>query len=87
VVRERGLGDLEQRDELAHADLARVPAEHVDELQAHRIAERLGDLGHAGGLHVLHVGIDDGHAARLAGRPLLLRGKLQIDRHRSIYID
>jgi len=34
VVRERGLSDVEQRDELAHADLPGVAAQHVDELQA-----------------------------------------------------
>ena len=46
VVRERGLGDVEQRDELAHADLAGVLAQHVDELEPDRVAERLGDVGH-----------------------------------------
>ena len=44
VVRERRLPDVEERDELADADLARVLAQHVDELDAHRVPERLGDL-------------------------------------------
>ena len=38
----RGLGEVEQRHELADADLARVLAQHVDELEADRIAEGLG---------------------------------------------
>jgi hypothetical protein len=38
-VRDRGLGEVEQRHELAHADLAGVLAEHVDELQADRVTE------------------------------------------------
>ena len=54
---------------------------------ADRVAERLGDLGHALGLGALDVGVDDRLAARLAGGALRLGGKLQIDRHRSIYID
>ena len=81
VVRERGLGDVEQRHQLAHADLARVLAQHVDELQADRVAERLGDLGHADRLLALDVGIDDRLAARLAVRALGLGRELQIDRH------
>ena len=43
VVRDGGLGEVEQRDQLAHADLAGVLAQHVDELQPDRVAERLGD--------------------------------------------
>ena len=73
--------------QLAHADLAGVLAQHVDELQADRVAERLRDLGHPHGLLALDVGIDDRLATRLAGRALLLGGQLQIDRHRSMYID
>ena len=85
--REGGLGDVEQRHQLAHADLAGVLAQHVDELQADRVAERLGDLGHALGLVALDVGVDDGLAARLAGGALLLGSELQIDRHLYTYID
>ena len=79
--RERGLGDVEERHQLADADLAGVLAQHVDELQPDRVAERLGDLGHALGLLALDVGVDDRLAARLAGRALGLRRELQIDGH------
>ena len=82
-----GWAIVEQRHELAHADLARVLAQHVYQLQADRIAERLGDLGHARRLGALDVGVHDRLAASLAGRALLLRGELQIDGHQSIYID
>ena len=51
----------------------------VDELEAHRVAERLGDDRHANRVLALDVGVDDGLAARLAGGPLLLRRQLQID--------
>ena len=78
---------VEQRHQLADADLAGVLAQHVDELQADRVAERLGDLGHADRLLALDVGIDDRLAARLAGRALGLRRQLQIDGHRSTSID
>ena len=82
-----GCDDVEQRHELADAHLAGVLAQHVDELQPDRVAERLGDLRHPLGLLALDVGIDDRLAARLAGGALLLRRELQIDRHRSTYID
>ena len=79
------LGDVEQRDELADADLARVLAQHVDELQPDRVAERLGDLGHALGLLALDVGVDDRLAARLA-RPGASASERAPDRRPSIYI-
>ena len=66
---------------LADADLAGVLAQHVDELEADGVAERLGDRGHPLGLGALDVGVDDRRAARLAGRALLLRGELHIDGH------
>ena len=43
VVRERRLGDVEERLQVADAHLTRLPAEHIDDLHAHRIAERLAD--------------------------------------------
>ena len=70
-----------KRDQLAHADLAGVLAQDVDELQPDRVAERLGDLGHALGLLALDVGVDDRLAARLAGGALGLGHELQIDGH------
>ena len=57
------------------------------ELEADRVAERLGDGGHAKRVLALDVGIDDRRAARLSDGTLGLRCKLQIDRHRSIDID
>jgi hypothetical protein len=87
VVGKGGLGDIEQRHELAHAHLAGMLAEDVNELQAYRVAERLGDLGHAGGVLALDVGIDNGLAAALAGSALVLGSQLQIDTHRYTYID
>ena len=68
------LGDVEQRHQLAHADLAGVLAQHVDELQPDRVAEGLRDGGQAVGLLALDVGIDDRLAARLAGRALASSG-------------
>jgi hypothetical protein len=83
VVAERRLGHLEEGDQLVDADLAGVLAQDVDELQADRVADRLGDLGHAQRLLALDVGIDDRLAARLGSvRALGLRGELQIDGHR-----
>ena len=64
-----------------------VLAQHVDELEANRVAERLGDLGHADRLLALDVGIDDRLAARLPGGALGLGRQLQIDRHLSTNID
>jgi hypothetical protein len=79
------LGEVEEGDELAYADLAGVLSEHVDELQADGVAQRLGDRGHAFGLMALHVGVDDGLAAGLPGRALLFGSELQIDGH-QIYV-
>ena len=87
VVRDRRLGEVEERDELADADLAGVLAQHVDELHPDRVAERLGDGGEALGLLALDVGVDDGLAAGLARGALLLRSQLQIDGHQSTYIN
>jgi hypothetical protein len=50
-----------------------VLAQDVDELEAHRVAEGLGDGRHALGRAALDVGIDDRRAAWLAGRALGLR--------------
>jgi len=72
VVRERGLRDVEQRHELAHADLPGVLTQDIDELQADRIAEGLRHLGHADRLLALHVRVDDGSQQRSpAGRFVL----------------
>ena len=81
------LREVEERDELADADLAGVLSQHVDELHPDRVAERLGDLAIRSACGALDVGIDDGLAAGLAGGALLLRGKLQIDSHLCTYID
>jgi hypothetical protein len=83
VVGERGLGDAEQRHQLAHAHLPGVLAQHVDELQADAVAERLGDRRHPQRLFALDVGVDDGLAARLAGGTLDL-GARAPDRRSSI---
>jgi hypothetical protein len=64
-----------------------VLAEDVDELDPHRVAERLGDARHPLRLLALDVGVDDRLAAGLAGGSLLLRGQLQIDSHQYTYID
>src|SRR4051794_12513609 len=87
VVGHGRLPDVEERRELANADLARVLAQDVHELEADRIAERLGHGRHPLGLPALDVRVDDGLAAGLAGGALLLGGELQIDRHRCTYID
>jgi hypothetical protein len=58
-----------------------VSAQHVDELQADRVAEGLGDVGHAGGVLALDVGMDDRLAARPPGRALLLGDELELDGH------
>lgn len=84
---ERGLGDVEQRHQLADADLPGVLAQHVDELQPDRIAECLRDLRHAQRLIALDVWVDDGLAAGPAGGALLLGGQLKIDSHQSTYIN
>ena len=83
VVAQRGLGDVEERHELADADRAGVLAQHVHELQPDRVPEGFGDVGQTGGLFAVDVGVDDGLAARRAGGPLGLRLELQIDVHRN----
>src|ERR1035437_2760306 len=80
------LRDIEERYQLADADHAGVLAQHVDELQADRVTERLGDLGHPKCVISRDIGIDDGLAAALAGCSLLLWHQLHIDQHRSTYI-
>src|SRR5947209_5341169 len=87
VVRERGLGDVEQRHELADADLPGVLAQDVDQLQADRVAERFRHRGDPGRALALDVRVDDRLATWLAGRALVLRRELQIDGHLSTYID
>src|ERR1019366_10003506 len=71
----------------ADANLAGVLAQHIDELQANRIAERLSDLRDPLRLVALDIGVDDGFAARLPSRPLGFRRELQIDVHQSQDID
>ena len=82
-----GLREVEEGDQLAHADLPGVLAQHVHELEADRVAERLGHVRHPLGLAPLDVGVDDGLAARLASRALLFGGQLQIDGDRYTMID
>ena len=72
VVGDGRLAEVEQRHELAHADLAGVLAQHVDELKANGIGDRLRQHRHALGLLALDVRVDDGLAAALAGGALLL---------------
>ena len=86
-MRDRGLGELEEGHQLAHADLSGVLSQHVHELHAYRIAECLRDAAHALGLIALDVGVDDRLAARFADGALLLRSELQIDSHLSTYIN
>ena len=86
MVGDRGLGEVEERDQLADADFSGVLAQDINELHPHRVAERLGDLGHADGLLALHIRIDDRLATWAAGGPLLLRGEFQIDGHLFTYI-
>jgi arsenate reductase (thioredoxin) len=84
---DRRLGELEQRHELADADLAGVLSKDVDELHSDRVAERLRYLSHPFALGPLDVGVGDRLAARLAGGALLLRDQLQIDCHLFEYIN
>jgi hypothetical protein len=58
-----------------------VLAQHVDQLQPDRVPEGFGHARHPVRLLAIDVRVDDRLAARLADRALLLRGKLQIDRH------
>jgi arsenate reductase len=87
VVRDGGLGEVEEGNELADADLARVLAQDVDELHADRITQRLGDVRHPLRVLARDVGVDDGLAAGLADGALLLGGELQIDSHLFTYIN
>ena len=50
-----GLLHVEEGDELAHADLARVLAQDVHERQPDGVAEGLGDLGHALGVGAVDI--------------------------------
>ena len=64
--------------------------QHVHQLQADRVTQRLGDLGHSDRLLTLHIGIDDRLAARLACRAFRFGGQFedgQIDAHRYTDID
>jgi hypothetical protein len=64
-----------------------VLSQHVDELEANGVAQRLRDRRHALGLLALYVWIDDRLAAGLARGALLLGDELQIDGHQCTYID
>jgi glycerol uptake facilitator-like aquaporin len=86
VVRERGLGDIEQGHQLADADLAGVLAQNVYELQTDRVTKCLRDLRHPQRVIAIDVRVDNGLTTALTIGPLLLRGELQIDWHRSTYI-
>src|SRR5215218_7027248 len=87
VMGDGGLGQIEQRDELAHANLAGVLPEYVDELKADRVSERLGNQGHALGFAAFEVGVDARLAARLASWSFVFRCELEFDRHLSSCID
>ena len=76
LLRALWLGEVEEGNQLADADLAGVLAEDVHQLHADRIAERLGHNANALGLLALDVRIDDGLATGLARRALLLRCEL-----------
>jgi hypothetical protein len=71
-MRDRRLREIEQGNELTDADLAGVLAQDVDELDAHRVTERLRDLRHPLSLLALDVRVDNRLAAAFARRPLLL---------------
>jgi arsenate reductase (thioredoxin) len=87
VMRHRRLREFEEGDQLAHADLAGVLLEHVDELQARRVAQGLGDVGDSDRLCAVNVGVDDRLTAWIAGGALALRGQLQVDSHPYTDID
>jgi hypothetical protein len=59
-----------------------VLAQHVDELEADRVAECLGDLREPQRLGALDVGVDDRLAAALALGTLDLGCELYFDDHR-----
>ena len=68
--------DVEERGELAHAHLPGVLSQHVHQLKADGIAERLRDERQTIGLRALDIGVGDRLAARLTGRALVLRREL-----------
>ena len=72
VVRDRRLPHVEQRRQLTHAHLARVPAQHIDQLHPDGVAQRLGDRRHALGLSALDIWVDDRFATRLPRWSFLL---------------
>jgi hypothetical protein len=80
VMTEGGLRDVEQRQELADADLASVPKQDVDELESHGVAECLGDLCEACRAGAIRV--HDRLATALTCCALALRGQRKIDGHR-----
>ena len=56
----------------SHTQTLPARLEHVDELEADRVAERLGHRGHPHGVLAFDVGVDDRFAARSpAGRLVL----------------
>ena len=87
MVRDGGLREVEEGHQLTDADLPGVPAQHVDQLHANGIPERLRNRCHPLCLSPLDIRIGDRLTARLTGRPLLLRGQLEIDGHRYRYIN
>src|ERR1700678_4349105 len=90
MMGEGRLRDVEQRHQLTDTHLAGVLTQHIHELQADRVSERLRHLGHPERLGTIDVGIDNWLAAALPGRALRLGGQLedrQIDAHRSTYIN
>jgi hypothetical protein len=67
VMREQGLPDVKQGDELALADVLVAAAQHVEDLNPDRLAERLGDHGQT--LRIQHgVKAHRRSAARFCGR-------------------
>jgi hypothetical protein len=64
-----------------------VPAQHVDELQADRVAERLRDPRQPNGVLAIDVGVGDRFAAALAGGALGFGSEGQIDADLCISID
>ena len=76
VMGDCGLGEVEERDQVADAHLPGVLAQHVNELQPDRVAEGLGDRGQADRLLALHPGVDGRLAPRFAGGALDLRSQL-----------
>ena len=68
-----------------NAYLAGVFAEHVHELHADGVAERLRHLRDPRRLLTLDVGVYDRLAAALAGRPFDLRDQLELKGHQFTY--